>query len=70
MICKVIVRNYGIFIGMKLIKTIERLISEAEDLYFEASQKPINQKELTKLEENLINSQNLLKRFNKLKGKS
>ncbi len=70
MICKVIVRNYGIFIGMKLIKTIEKLISEAEDLYFEASQKPINQKELTKLEKNLINSQDLLKRFNKLKGKS
>jgi hypothetical protein len=70
LICKVIVRNYGIFIGMKLIKTIEKLISEAEDLYFEASQKPINQKELTKLEKNLINSQDLLKRFNKLKGKS
>jgi hypothetical protein len=68
--CKVIVAIFKIFISMKLIKTIERLITEAEDLYFEASQKPINQKELTKLEKNLINSQDLLKRFNKLKGKS
>lgn len=55
---------------MKLFKTIERLIQEAEDNYYQASKKPINEKELTKLEKNLINSQELLSRFNKLKGKS
>ena len=55
---------------MKLFKTIEKLIQEAEDNYYQASQKPINEKELTKLEKNLINSQELLPRFNKLKGKS
>ena len=55
---------------MKLFKTIEKLIQEAEDNYYQASQKPINEKELTKLEKNLINSQELLSRFNKLKGKS
>jgi hypothetical protein len=55
---------------MKLLRTIERLIQEAEDTYYEASRNPINEKELTKLEKNLINSQKLLERFNKLKGKS
>ena len=46
---------------MKLLNTIKGLI--------EASQNPINEKELNKLEKNLIDTHKLLERFNKLKGK-
>jgi hypothetical protein len=44
-------------------------MEEAENDYYEASKKPINEKELNKLEKNLVESQKLLSRFNKLKGK-
>jgi len=54
---------------MKLINTIKSLMEEAENIYYEASKKPINEKELNKLEKNLVESQKLLSRFNKLKGK-
>jgi hypothetical protein len=54
---------------MKLINTIKSLMEEAENDYYEASKKPISEKELSKLEKNLIDTQKLVSRFNKLKGK-
>lgn len=54
---------------MKLLNTIKGLIEEAENNYYQASQNPINEKELNKLEKNLIDTHKLLERFNKLKGK-
>jgi hypothetical protein len=40
-------------------------MEEAENIYYEASKKPINEKELNKLEKNLVESQKLLSRFKK-----
>lgn len=54
---------------MKLLPTIKKLVQEAEDIYFEASKNPINNKEIERLEENVEYSKKLLKIFKDLSSK-
>lgn len=54
---------------MKLLKTIERIVEEAENNYYEASRKPISEKELIVLEKNLEESKKILHRFIQLSSK-
>ena len=54
---------------MKLIKTIEKIIKEAEDAYNKALDKSVDEKELDRLEKNYNDSLNLIRTFNKIKKK-
>jgi hypothetical protein len=55
---------------MKLLKTIERLVEEAENTYYEASQKNIDPKQLRKIEEGYEESLKLLEMFKKIEKKN
>jgi hypothetical protein len=52
---------------MKLIKTIEKIIKEAEELYTNALESVVDEKELDRLEKNYQDSLKLMKTFNQIK---
>jgi lipoate synthase len=54
---------------MKLIKTIEKIIKEAEEAYNIALDSVVNEKELERLEKNYNDSLKLMKTFNQIKDK-
>jgi len=54
---------------MKLLKTIERLVEEAENNYYEASQKNIDPKELKTIEKGYEESLRLLELFERMDKK-
>jgi len=54
---------------MKLLKTIERIVEEAENNYYEASKKGVTPKELEKIEEGYEESLRLLEIFKKFESK-
>ena len=52
---------------MKLIKTIEKIIKEAEEAYNNALETVVDEKELDRLEKNYRDSLKLMKTFNQIK---
>lgn len=52
---------------MKLIKTIEKIIKEAEEAYNAALDSVVDEKELERLEKNYQDSIKLMKTFNQIK---
>jgi lipoate synthase len=52
---------------MKLIKTIEKIIKEAEEAYNVALESVVDEKELERLEKNYRDSLKLMKTFNQVK---
>lgn len=52
---------------MKLIKTIEKIIKEAEELYVNALESVVDEKELERLEKNYNDSLKLMKTFSQIK---
>ena len=52
---------------MKLIKTIEKIIKEAEELYNNALESVVDEKELERLEKNYQDSLKLMRTFNQVK---
>jgi lipoate synthase len=54
---------------MKLIKTIEKIIKEAEEVYNQALDSVVDEKELDRLEKNYRDSLKLMKTFNQIKKK-
>jgi lipoate synthase len=52
---------------MKLIKTIEKIIKEAEEAYNIALDSVVNEKELERLEKNYNDSLKLMRTFNQIK---
>ena len=54
---------------MKLIKTIEKIIKEAEEAYNIALDSVVNEKELERLEKNYQDSLKLMRTFNQIKDK-
>jgi lipoate synthase len=52
---------------MKLIKTIEKIIKESEELYNNALESVVDEKELERLEKNYRDSLKLMKTFNQVK---
>jgi lipoate synthase len=54
---------------MKLIKTIEKIIKEAEELYNNALESVVDEKELERLEKNYRDSLKLMRTFNQVKDK-
>lgn len=54
---------------MKLIKTIEKIIKEAEDAYNLALDSVVDEKELERLEKNYNDSLKLMRTFNQIKSK-
>jgi lipoate synthase len=54
---------------MKLIKTIEKIIKEAEELYNNALESVVDEKELERLEKNYRDSLKLMSTFNQVKDK-
>jgi len=52
---------------MKLIKTIEKIIKEAEELYVNALESVVDEKELQRLEKNYNDSLKLMRTFNQIK---
>ena len=52
---------------MKLIKTIEKIIKEAEEAYNVALDSVIDEKELERLEKNYRDSLKLMRTFNQIK---
>ena len=54
---------------MKLIKTIEKIIKEAEDAYNNALETVIDEKELERLEKNYRDSLKLMRTFNQINKK-
>jgi lipoate synthase len=52
---------------MKLIKTIEKIIKEAEELYNNALESVVDEKELERLEKNYQDSLKLMKTFSQIK---
>ena len=52
---------------MKLIKTIEKIIKEAEEAYNIALDSVVNEKELERLEKNYQDSLKLMRTFNQIK---
>jgi hypothetical protein len=54
---------------MKLIKTIEKIIKEAEEAYNEALDSVVDEKELDRLEKNYRDSMKLMRTFNQIKKK-
>ena len=54
---------------MNLIKTIEKIIKEAEEAYNVALDSVVNEKELERLEKNYRDSLKLMRTFNQIKKK-
>jgi predicted RNase H-like HicB family nuclease len=54
---------------MKLIKTIEKIIKEAEEAYNLALDSVVDEKELERLEKNYNDSLKLMRTFNQIKSK-
>ena len=54
---------------MKLIKTIEKIIKEAEEVYNQALDSVVDEKELDRLEKNYRDSLKLMRTFNQVKKK-
>ena len=54
---------------MKLIKTIEKIIKEAEEAYKLALDSVVDEKELERLEKNYNDSLKLMRTFNQIKSK-
>jgi|APGre2960657404_1045060.scaffolds.fasta_scaffold345997_2 lipoate synthase len=54
---------------MKLIKTIEKIIKEAEDAYNLALDSVVDEKELERIEKNYNDSLKLMRTFNQIKSK-
>ncbi len=54
---------------MKLIKTIEKIIKEAEEAYNEALDSVVDERELDRLEKNYRDSLKLMRTFNQIKKK-
>jgi hypothetical protein len=54
---------------MKLIKTIEKIIKEAEEAYNDALDSIVDEKELDRLEKNYRDSLKLMRTFNQIKKK-
>ena len=52
---------------MKLIKTIENIIIEAEEAYNNALESVVNEKELERLEKNYEDSLKLMRTFSQIK---
>jgi lipoate synthase len=52
---------------MKLIKTIEKIIKEAEEAYNVALESVVDEKELVRLEKNYRDSLKLMRTFNQVK---
>jgi lipoate synthase len=52
---------------MKLIKTIEKIIKEAEESYNNALEYVVDEKELSRIEKNYQDSLKLMETFNKIK---
>jgi lipoate synthase len=52
---------------MKLIKTIEKIIKEAEEAYNVALESVVDEKELDRLEKNYRDSLKLMRTFNQIK---
>jgi lipoate synthase len=52
---------------MKLIKTIEKIIKEAEEAYNTALDSVVDEKELERLEKNYRDSLKLMRTFNQIK---
>jgi len=52
---------------MKLIKTIEKIIKEAEESYNNALESVVDEKELSRIEKNYQDSLKLMVTFNKIK---
>ena len=52
---------------MKLIKTIEKIIKEAEESYNNALESVVDEKELSRIEKNYQDSLKLMKTFNQIK---
>jgi lipoate synthase len=52
---------------MKLIKTIEKIIKEAEEAYNVALESVVDEKELDRLEKNYRDSLKLMKTFSQIK---
>jgi lipoate synthase len=55
---------------MKLIKTIEKIIKEAEESYNNALESVVDEKELSRIEKNYQDSLKLMETFNKIKKKN
>ena len=53
---------------MKLIKTIENLVEEAEKEYNKVLERTTNQKEIDRAEKNYLDTLKVLEKFNKLNG--
>ena len=53
---------------MKLIKTIQNLVEEAEKEYNKVLESTTNMKEIERAEKNYIDSLRVLEKFNKLNG--
>jgi F0F1-type ATP synthase delta subunit len=51
---------------MKLIKTIEKIIKEAEELYVNALESVVDEKELNRLEKNYQDSLKLMRTFSQI----
>ena len=54
---------------MKLIKTLEKIIKEAEEAYNSALDSVVDEKELDRLEKNYRDSLKLMRTFNQIKKK-
>lgn len=54
---------------MKLIKTIEKIIKEAEEAYNLALDSVVDEKELERIEKNYNDSLKLMRTFNQIKSK-
>jgi|APGre2960657404_1045060.scaffolds.fasta_scaffold372573_2 hypothetical protein len=54
----------NIYICMKLLKTIEKLIRESEDAYNKALESSFDEKEIDRLEKNYKDSLKLMKTYN------
>lgn len=52
---------------MKLIKTVKKMIEEAEKRYLEACDNYVDEKTLNKLEKNYLDSLELMRKINKVK---
>lgn len=62
--------NFGdIYICMKLLKTIEKLIKESEEAYNNALERSVNERELDRLEKNYKDSLKLLRTYNQINKK-
>jgi len=58
---------WDIFISMKLLKTIHRIVEESQKALDEAAEKGVNEKELERLEKNLERSRKLMKLYDNVK---